>query len=103
MYIQPEHIDGLMQDCSISIVAALEILQSCTKPSNFIMAISNYQFQIILLNLQMCLRLKHSSFGVNNLHADDLAPSRQIIRHCTGLCRTDNMYCYSKVNFTYLR
>ena len=27
------YIDGLMQDCSISIACALEILQSCTKPS----------------------------------------------------------------------
>ena len=26
-------IDGLVQDCSISIANALEILQSCTKPS----------------------------------------------------------------------
>ena len=26
-------IDGLMQDCSISTANALEILQSCTKPS----------------------------------------------------------------------
>ena len=27
------HINGLVQDCSISIANALEILQSCTKPS----------------------------------------------------------------------
>ena len=27
------YIDGLVQDCSISSVFALEILQSCTKPS----------------------------------------------------------------------
>ena len=26
------NIDGLVQDCSISIAKALEILQSCTKP-----------------------------------------------------------------------
>ena len=26
-------VDGLVQDCSISIVNALKILQSCTKPS----------------------------------------------------------------------
>ena len=26
------YIDGLVQDCSISSVLALEILQSCTKP-----------------------------------------------------------------------
>ena len=29
-----EEIDGLVQDCCISISNALEILQSCTKPSN---------------------------------------------------------------------
>ena len=28
-----DHIDGLVQDCSISSVLAMEILQSCTKPS----------------------------------------------------------------------
>ena len=28
-----EHIDSLVQDCSISIAVAMEILQSCTKPS----------------------------------------------------------------------
>ena len=27
------HIDGLVQDCSNSIANALELLQSCTKPS----------------------------------------------------------------------
>ena len=27
-----EYIDGLVQECSISIANALEILQSCTKP-----------------------------------------------------------------------
>ena len=29
------HIDGLVQDCSNTIVSALELLQSCTKPSIF--------------------------------------------------------------------
>ena len=28
-----EHVDGLVQDCSNSIANALELLQSCTKPS----------------------------------------------------------------------
>ena len=31
--LQLEHIDGLMQDCSISIANALKILQPCFKPS----------------------------------------------------------------------
>ena len=26
------HIDGLVQDCSVSIANALELLKSCTKP-----------------------------------------------------------------------
>ena len=30
-----DHIDGSVQDCSISIANALEILQSCTEPSIF--------------------------------------------------------------------
>ena len=28
-----QHIDGLVQDCSNSVAGALELLQSCTKPS----------------------------------------------------------------------
>ena len=31
--IELNHIDGLVQDCSNSIANALELLQSCTKPS----------------------------------------------------------------------
>ena len=31
--MQIGHIDGLLQDCSNSIANALELLQSCTKPS----------------------------------------------------------------------
>ena len=31
--VSAQHIDALVQDCSISIANALEILQSCTKPS----------------------------------------------------------------------
>ena len=31
------YIDGLAQDCSISIANALEILQSCTKPSIYVL------------------------------------------------------------------
>ena len=38
-YQEPEHldlyIDGLAQDCSNSIANALELLQSCTKPSTW--------------------------------------------------------------------
>ena len=36
------YIDGLVQDCSISIANAMEILQSCTKPSaSFICSYAN--------------------------------------------------------------
>ena len=31
----PVYIDGLVQDCSISIANTLEILQSCTKPLTY--------------------------------------------------------------------
>ena len=33
MMTREGYVDGLVQDCSISIANALEILQSCTKPS----------------------------------------------------------------------
>ena len=32
MYLKHKHIDGFVQDCSISSALAMEILQSCTKP-----------------------------------------------------------------------
>ena len=32
-YSSPQYIHGLVQGCSISIASAMEILQSCTKPS----------------------------------------------------------------------
>ena len=35
------NFDGLVQDCSISIANALEILQSCTKPS---ISVLDFQF-----------------------------------------------------------
>ena len=31
-----QHIDGLVQDCSNSSASAMELLQSCTKPSIYI-------------------------------------------------------------------
>ena len=31
--VSVSHIDGLVQDCSISTALAMEIMQSCTKPS----------------------------------------------------------------------
>ena len=32
-FMVADHIDGLVQDCSNSIANALELLQSCSKPS----------------------------------------------------------------------
>ena len=40
------HIDGLMQDCSISIANALEILQSFTKPLRFCICTSQHSCQL---------------------------------------------------------
>ena len=38
-----EYIDGLVQDCSISSALAMELLQSCTKPSIFKYSKSTHQ------------------------------------------------------------
>ena len=35
MLTREVHIDGLVQDCNNSIASALELLQSCTKPSMY--------------------------------------------------------------------
>ena len=37
-----KYIDGLVQDCSISVADALEIMQSCTKPSTCISTFGRY-------------------------------------------------------------
>ena len=36
------YIDGLLQDCSISIANALEILESCNKPSTYSVIFNNF-------------------------------------------------------------
>ena len=36
------YLDGLGQDCSLSIANALEILQSCTKPSICVVAVYGF-------------------------------------------------------------
>ena len=40
--MQQGHVNGLVQDCSNSVVNALELLQSCTKPS--MLSILNYRW-----------------------------------------------------------
>ena len=45
------HIDGLVQDCSISIASALEILQSCTESSIFSNRIRYSLFCVIMKNI----------------------------------------------------
>ena len=42
-------IDNLVQDCSISIANALEILQSCTKPSTYFVYPKYYLLPLIVV------------------------------------------------------
>ena len=42
------HVDGLVEDCSISIANALEIMQSCTKPSLYTVYNSNYHVSTLI-------------------------------------------------------
>ena len=56
------HIDGLVQDCSISSALAMEILQSCTKPLIYL-----FQYFDLIFN--------------------SLKPRGAIWRHSSGLCR----------------
>ena len=41
MVIVMEHIDGLAQNCSNSIANELELLEYCTKPSIYILLLTN--------------------------------------------------------------
>ena len=40
------HFDGLVQDCRNSIASALELLQSCTKPSIYFYLKEAFQFTV---------------------------------------------------------
>ena len=58
------HIDGWVQDCSTSIANALELLQSCTKPS-LLSSVTSYRllltlsaFRYYVIRIQSC-RLTH--------------------------------------------
>ena len=43
------HIEGLVQDCCNSSVLAMELLQSCTKPSIFIQPYVHFHLEPLLL------------------------------------------------------
>ena len=56
----PNHIDGLVQDCNISIASALEILQSCTNLSIFL---------CYLLSIEaLLLKCLHNICPINQLN-----------------------------------
>ena len=59
----PHHVDGLVQDCSISIVNTLEILQSCTELSIWNTLCCKYH-----LILKTHFRLKSATFIVDWSH-----------------------------------
>ena len=46
------YIDGLVQDCSISIALAMEILQSCSKPSMHKAKLSSRYWTVVVINKQ---------------------------------------------------
>ena len=54
------HMDGLVQDCSNSCMLALELLQSCTKPSIFITLFSTPKFTYSITN---CLSNINSTYN----------------------------------------
>ena len=56
-YIKPLIYDGLVQDCSISIALAMEILQSCTKPSIYHI----YIIYIYHIYINVCVFITNSS------------------------------------------
>ena len=71
--IENANIDGLVQDCSISSSNALEILQSCTKPSIWFYD-SSKRFSIQRVNfcprVWLCrdTKLRHDAKGSYNRH-----------------------------------
>ena len=50
-------VDGLVQDCSISSALAMEILQSCTKPSKCVPIKSNHFYQTAQRDSEYWIRL----------------------------------------------
>ena len=74
------YIDGLVQDCSISIALAMEILQSCTDSS--IPDIDMIFSLMLLSNLALpVMKQKHSRKQCHTMVHHALAPGRQQLRY----------------------
>ena len=72
------HIDGLQPNCSISIANALEILQSCTKPSMMTLLIIQVLVLLFLEReflLPASTRYRRSNYEPKHIHH----PSKQLI------------------------
>ena len=109
LYISPSYMDGLVQGCSNSIVNALELLQSCTKPSISWLWTST-AFQITYGRQWMCVvshppgssvytipeRFRHMRVTLKRkcLHFDEI-----FITGCTGSCQNDNFQCSQWLKF----
>ena len=73
-----EHIDGLAQDCSNSIATALELLQSCSKPS--ICCCGIWQW----INLGWCYLFALEAVPLMKLSASSL--DRFIVKYQNAIC-----------------
>ena len=55
------HFDGLVQDCSNSSALAMELLQSCTKPSIYLRAMLQGMFVYDVIHEFVCLKDKENN------------------------------------------
>ena len=100
--LQQAHIDGLVQDCSNSIANALELLQSCAKPSiYFAPAHHNILHSTSTRNRGVTIRLATiryiSRYTTHDMVHDTIQNQLiyyqwKILKHC-GMC---HQYCYIK-------
>ena len=76
MILYTQHIDGLVQDCSISSVLAMEILQSATKLDivEFVFSVGEFQLHACE-ECQMCLSFLKKIQRMIAKHLDNKMPA----------------------------
>ena len=61
MVLSVEHIDGLVQDCSNSSALAMELLQSCTKPSVWNQSVRTIVWRAMIYTNHMIMLKKYTA------------------------------------------
>ena len=96
-------INGLVQDCSISIANPLEILQSCTNPSIYKVVLWAYSWkEILLANLGITYFSYWWFSAINTLqpasvrkkhHNENIILMKMLLQTSPEGCQCENLWC----------